>query len=118
MGNGALEFFVRGLELEFGQTNSLAFSGQLKSDLLQNNAGDKTPIHYAASYSADQWNVAIDDGNLSSGIDLGYAELEPIQNGNQTFTVTMDQDEFAVAFAGIISMPELLGDGFSLEVQQ
>ena len=118
LGNGALAFFVRGLELEFGQTNSLAFSGQIKSELLQNNAGERTPIHYAASYASDQWDVAIDNGNLMGGIDLGFAQLEPIPNGNQTFTVTMDQDEFAVAFAGIISMPELLGDGFSLEIQQ
>lgn len=119
LGNGALAFYVRGLELEFGQTNSLAISGQLKSNFLKDSQGTQTPIHYAASYNTGQWAVSIDEGNLSNGIDLGYARIEPAQNPNQgLFNVTMNRQEFAVAFSGVVSMPEVLGDGFSLEVQQ
>ncbi|MGD8426001.1 MAG: hypothetical protein PVH63_00155, partial [Balneolaceae bacterium] len=119
LGNDALEFYVRGLEIELGTTNSIAFSGQLKSDFFKDNQGAKTPIHYAAMYNNDGWDVAIDDGNLSSGIDLGYAKLEPSSGNNQDlFTVAMDQQKLEVTFSAVVKMPELLGDGFSLEVNE
>lgn len=119
LGNGAFAFYVRGLELELGQTNSIAFSGQLKSDILKDAEGNKTPIHYAANYAGSNWQINIDTGNLGDGIDLGYAKVKPIPDGAQgLFAITMSEEEFAVSFSGKVTMPELLGDDFSLDVEE
>lgn len=119
LGNGAFAFYVRGLELEIGQTNSVAFSGQIKSDVLVNQDGNRTPIHFAANYVSDDWQINIDTGNLGQGIDLGHAKIQPIANNQQSlFAITMSENEFALSFSGTITMPELLGDDFSLDVDQ
>ncbi|MFA5669593.1 MAG: hypothetical protein WC967_10115 [Balneolaceae bacterium] len=119
LGNGAFAFYVRGLELELGQTNSVAFSGQLKSDILVDEEGERTPIHYAANYAGSNWQINIDSGNLGEGIDLGYAKVKPIPSGEQgLFGITMSEEEFALSFSGIVTIPDLLGDDFSLDIEQ
>ncbi len=121
LGNGDFEFYIRGFNLEIGQTNSLKFSGQVKSELLVNESGAKTPIHYAAQYEAgsSDWQVLIDSGNLGQGMRLGVANIAPRTSGGASlFNILMNNEEFAIAFAGIITMPEMLGDEFALDIEE
>ncbi|MDX1638982.1 MAG: hypothetical protein R3281_13495, partial [Balneolaceae bacterium] len=123
LGDETLEFYVRGLEIQFGQNRSIGFSGQLKSSLLKDAEGNKSPLHFAAEHTGNDWDFQVDASHLpQNGIDLGYAKVEPIPDPQGSylglFDITMDQDEFAVSFAGIISLPDLTGDGFEVTVDQ
>lgn len=123
LGQDALYFYVRGLEMEFGQNRSIAFSGQLKSSILKDSQDNLSPLHYAASYTQGAWDFNMDASHLTqNGIDLGYAKIDPIQDPQgqyqELFDVILNDSEFGIRFAGIVTMPDVAGDDLAVTVEQ
>lgn len=111
--DGAFAFAVRGVELNFGDSPSYQFSGDVSSSFLTDADGDTSNVHFAADYTGGSWGFALDTDHLTpQELPIGQAKLILDSVGSE-----FSQNNFDIVLDGRIGLSELTGEDFEIGLE-
>lgn len=102
-------------EASFGQETAFSFAGTFQSHLLTNESDEPESLPFNASYDHQQgqWDFSLELlDNFDDPYEMGLARLA-ITN----FEVVASSEEVAMILSGVVTLPDLLGDDFSVTIE-
>ncbi|TVQ07941.1 MAG: hypothetical protein EA364_16050 [Balneolaceae bacterium] len=118
MPDSTLGMAVTGLNVNIGESSSFKLSGDVTSKVIRDADGNMSPLHFSAAYDEAQnsWLFSLDTSHLPGG-KLPLYKADFAQDPNTPFTLAITETDFAVSFAGVITIPDL-GDDFAIAIER
>ncbi|MDZ7720155.1 MAG: hypothetical protein U5K72_15175 [Balneolaceae bacterium] len=111
--DGAFSLAVRGVNLNFGDSPSYQFSGDMRSGFLTDADGDTSNVHFAADFTNGSWGFALDTNHLTPHeLPIGQAKLILDSIGTE-----FSQSDFNLVLDGRFAMNELAGEDLEIAIE-
>ena len=101
----------------FGETNAFSFDGTFQSSFFKDEETEELAfLPFSAGYEqhgnpTGQWSFAL-DMDYTEPVSVSYAQFNITQ-----LEAMASAEEFAILLSGVISLPEILGDDFSVTIE-